>query len=163
MTTTHPELGMPIIKKPLVYILILLIYIIVFFLTLNIAEAEAPKYVPVYPSDLPEYKYYAYDLVSKTWDKTQWEYFDDLIQRESSWCSTVWNGMYECTDTIYLENPTNGSNAYGLGQTMVSLHEVPEEFYSNPDMQIEWVVKYIKSRYGNPEQSIIFHNAHNYY
>ena len=124
---------------------------LVFAITLLISQpvnAEAPIEqqeiisVPLTPKE------YAKQRVTEEWGIEQWQYFDDLIQRESSW-------NYKAA------NPT--SSARGLPQAMTSLHDLPEDYLTNPESQIDWGIQYIKSRYGTPYQSIVFHNRNNYY
>jgi len=83
------------------------------------------------------------------WNIKQWEYFDLIIQKESSWDNTA-------------QNPT--SSAYGYCQRMMSLHTEDSEAYrSNPNEQIRWCITYIQKRYGTPEQAWKFHKINNYY
>ena len=103
---------------------------------------------PQEPPTLESIRAYAKQRVTEEWGIEQWQYFDDLIQRESSW-------NYKAA------NPT--SSARGLPQAMTSLHDLPEDYLTNPESQIDWGIQYIKSRYGTPYQSIVFHNRNNYY
>jgi len=118
---------------------------------LNVAQAEAPV-APIeeqYPTDLEPFKYYAYDLVTSTWSQDQWEYFDDLITRESNWRSNA-------------QNPT--STAFGAGQFLNSTWGlVGCEKTAILDEQITCTVAYVDKVYGSPKQAIIHHNAKNYY
>ena len=126
---------------------------LVFAITLLISQpvnAEAPiEQQEVIIINIPlTPKQYAKQRVTEEWGIEQWQYFDDLIQRESSW-------NYKAS------NPT--SSARGLPQAMTSLHDLPEDYLTNPESQIDWGIQYIKSRHGTPYQSIVFHNLHNYY
>ena len=123
------------------------------FLTLRIADAEAPiveqQVAKQYPEDLPAYKELAYDIVLDTWDSSQWELFNDLINRESGWNSEA-------------QNPT--SSAYGYGQFLNSTWAgVGCIKTSDPDEQIRCTIKYVESKYGTPQKAIIWHNANNWY
>ena len=120
-----------------------------FFLTLDIAEAEAPKYEPVYPVDLPEYKHYAYDVIRDTWGEEQWESFNTIVEKESSWVSTA-------------QNPH--STAFGYMQFLnMTWSGVGCEKTIDPDTQIDCGVRYIQNRYSTPDDALSFHVEHNWY
>lgn len=115
------------------------------------AKAESPKLeiIKIYPDHIPEHKQYAYDMVLKEWGVEEWKYFDDLIQRESSWNSKA-------------QNPN--STAFGYGQFLNSTWGlVGCEKTTDPNIQIDCTIKYIKLVYGTPQKSIVFHNENNYY
>lgn len=118
-----------------------------------------------YPILDTDYKIYARDKVSEKWGEEQFNYFYKLVDRESGWCYTIWNSMDYCPTEVFYTNPTDGSNGYGLGQTMVSLHKVPIEFYSDPEMQIDWIINYIEKNpnYGTPQKAYEFQMNNNYY
>lgn len=92
---------------------------------------------------------YAKELVTYTWDSSQWEYFNELIIRESNWNPTA-------------QNPN--SSAYGIMQFLNSTWETVNcEKTNKPEKQLVCGVEYIKQRYGTPEKAIEFHNINNYY
>lgn len=140
---------MLILNRLIKLILIFLLYIIVATLMLNVAQADAPiGEVKIYPKGLPEQKHFAYDIVKETWGEYQWEFFDDLINRESGWRSDV-------------KNPN--SSAFGLCQTMLSLHDVDKDFKTNSTKQIIWCVEYVEERYETPKKAIIFWNKNGWF
>ena len=110
---------------------------------------ESSEYKPNYPKGLPEYKQYAYDVVVYTWGSQQWEYFDKIVEKESSWIKTA-------------QNPY--STAYGLMQFLDSTWEgVDCEKTSIAKEQIKCGVKYIENRYDTPQEAVIFHEKNNWY
>lgn len=90
------------------------------------------------------------------WTNEQWRALKQLGMRESGWR----------TDAA---NPN--STARGIPQAMMSIHfgedwqNSPEakKFLRNPKLQIEWMLQYIKGRYGDPQAALRFHNKNNYY
>lgn len=122
---------------------------IVTFLTLQIASAEAPIQEETIPEYIEPHKHFAYKTVIEKWGEEQWEYFDDLVTRESNWNSNA-------------QNPT--STAFGNMQFLNSTWElVGCKKTNDPDTQILCGIKYIDMVYGTPRQAIVFHNANNYY
>lgn len=111
-------------------------------------EVEASNISPE-ASQALTVKEYAKQQVLATFGN-EWAYFNDLIVRESGWRSNV-------------KNPK--SSAYGLCQTMMSLHgkDLVSDFRTNPYAQIDWCVKYTRERYKTPTRAIQFHNANNYF
>lgn len=97
----------------------------------------------------PTVKEYAREVVIEKWGESEWEYFDDLIHRESSWNHLAQN---------------SSSTAFGLGQFLNSTWDIVDcEKTDNPYIQIDCTVKYIEDRYKTPSQSITFHNRNNWY
>lgn len=90
------------------------------------------------------------------WGGQEWKALRTLGMLESGWR----------TDAA---NPT--SSARGIPQAMMSVHfgedwqNNPEakKFLSDPRMQIEWMLRYIKRRYGSPTRALQFHRQNNYY
>ncbi len=79
----------------------------------------------------------------------QWDALSRLIQKESSWDPNA-------------QNPT--STAYGLFQFLNSTWgTVGATKTSNPGLQAEAGLRYIKNRYGTPAGALGFHNRNNYY
>jgi hypothetical protein len=87
-------------------------------------------------------KEYAMEIVVSTWGIEEWQAFDEIIRKESNWSHTI-------------KNPK--SSAYGLCQTMLSLHPVEPTFMDSPEEQILWCTDYIKNRYGSPTKALAFH------
>lgn len=115
----------------------------------NTIEVENIVVTKLYPEHITENKQYAYDKVLEEWSVEQWKYFDDLIHRESTWNNLA-------------QNPN--STAFGYGQFLNSTWElVGCKKTTDPDIQIDCTIKYIKAIYGTPQKAIVFHNANNYY
>ena len=72
-------------------------------------------------------------LTASNIPRSDWQYADHIIQKESGWRYDVWNG--------------SGSSAYGLCQTMTSIHKPPQSFYSDPVEQLNWCHNYATGRY----------------
>ena len=100
------------------------------------------------PLHFETYEDYGYYLVVNKWGEEQWNAFWQIIQKESGWKVTA-------------QNPT--SSAYGLCQTMLSLHEVGENFMTDGQEQLRWCIDYIDERYGTPLQALAFWNANNWF
>jgi len=126
---------------------------LVFAITLLISQpvnAEAPIEQQEVIINIPlTPKEYAKQRVTEEWGIEQWQYFDDLIQRESSW-------------KVLAQNLN--STAFGLGQFLNSTwNTVGCVKTTDAHTQIDCTIKYITARYGTPYQTIVFHNLHNYY
>lgn len=67
--------------------------------------------------------------------------------------------MRESGFNLYAINPT--SSACGLGQALPCAKMKCE--LSDAACQSEWVMKYVKDRYGTPSSALDFHNKNNYY
>lgn len=68
----------------------------------------------------------------------QWQYLDQLWQRESGWNHLA-------------ENPSSG--AYGIPQSLPGskMADVAPDWRTNAETQITWGLAYIAARYGDPE------------
>jgi TP901 family phage tail tape measure protein len=78
-----------------------------------------------------------------------WGAFKTLVQKESSWNPRA-------------QNPT--STAFGLGQFLDSTWgTVGGRKTSDPRLQLEYMMRYIDRRYGNPSKALAFHGRHNWY
>lgn len=82
------------------------------------------------------------------WTGSQWDALYKLWMGESGW-------------NHHADNPT--SDAYGIPQAMSNLHKetATKEWRNSPQKQIEWGLKYIKGRYGNPAKAWSFWNSKN--
>lgn len=94
-------------------------------------------------------KIYAKSLVISEWGISEWESFDTLIHKESSWNHKA-------------QNPT--STAFGLGQFLNSTWSTvgcvkTEDAY----IQIQCTIKYINQRYDTPTKALDFHKLNNWY
>lgn len=82
------------------------------------------------------------------WTGSQWEALYKLWMGESGW-------------NHHADNPS--SDAYGIPQAMSNIHKetATKEWRNSPQKQIEWGLKYIKGRYGNPAKAWSFWNSKN--
>lgn len=71
----------------------------------------------------------------------QWPALDALVMRESGWRVTA-------------QNPSSG--AYGLPQALPGEKMASEgaDWRTNPVTQIRWMLKYVQSRYGSPQNAL---------
>ena len=94
-------------------------------------------------------KVYAFEKVLDRWGEKEWDYFNELIERESHWDSEA-------------QNPY--STAYGLAQFLNSTWKtVGCKKTADKYEQIDCAVKYIEARYKTPKKAIEFHNRKNWY
>jgi hypothetical protein len=82
------------------------------------------------------------------WTGEQWAALDWLVNKESSWNPNA-------------QNPT--STAYGLFQFLDGTWAAYGSKTSDPNLQAQYGLRYIKDRYGNPVNAKNFHQAHNWY
>lgn len=82
------------------------------------------------------------------WTGKQWDALYNLWMGESGW-------------NHHADNPS--SDAYGIPQAMSNLHKetATAAWRNSPAKQIEWGLKYIKGRYGNPGKAWSFWNSKN--
>lgn len=85
---------------------------------------------------------------SMGWGGDQFAALDALINAESGWNPNA-------------QNPT--STAYGLGQFLNSTWKGYGPKTSDPAIQLQYMAKYIKGRYGDPIHALIEHNRKNWY
>jgi hypothetical protein len=78
----------------------------------------------------------------------QWDAFNRLVTQESSWNPNAVN---------------KSSGAWGLAQILPSAHRDIRPGSLNADQQIDWMLNYIKGRYGNPSNAWSFHLKNNWY
>jgi murein DD-endopeptidase MepM/ murein hydrolase activator NlpD len=81
------------------------------------------------------------------WGENQFAALKTLWERESGW---RWNA----------DNPT--SDAYGIPQALPG-SKMGKDWKDNPETQIRWGLRYIKGRYGTPEQALAFWDNNNWY
>jgi len=92
---------------------------------------------------------YAKSLVIEQWGYQEWQSFNTLIHKESSWNHKA-------------ENPD--STATGLGQFLDGTwDDVGCIKTFNANEQIRCTIKYIKQRYDTPSNALVFHIANNWY
>lgn len=128
--------------KLLSYILLVLLILVSLF-AFHRTEATEGNFEPL------TVKEYAYQRVVEEWGEEEWEYFDDLVTRESNWNTTAQNKR---------------STAFGTMQFLSNTWAtVGCEKTDNGYVQIDCGIKYISARYGTPKKSIIHHNLRNWY
>lgn len=113
--------------------------------------------------DNPSYKEYAFYAVSEKWGMGQAQYFFKIIEHESGWCHTRWNGQYgECPKIARTSKLDGHSNAQGLCQTMLSAHGLLDDydFMNDGYRQIDWCIDYTEERYGTPERAWDYWKRH---
>lgn len=76
----------------------------------------------------------------------EWQAFNELVMRESGWNATA-------------ANPH--SSARGIAQNIKGYSDDYQE--GNAQQQIEWMLNYVKGRYGSPSKAIEFHDRKNWY
>jgi hypothetical protein len=78
--------------------------------------------------------------------------------------------QFACLDALYVsesdwrvdaDNPT--SSAYGIPQALTSMHDLPDGYMTDPEVQIRWGLEYIQDSYGSPCSAWAFKQANNYY
>ncbi len=77
--------------------------------------------------------------------ESDWAYVDYIVTKESGWSSTVKNRT---------------SSAYGLCQTMLSMHTVVADFKTNPAAQMQWCNEYAHGKYGSWARAYAYWLAH---
>jgi len=98
---------------------------------------------------LPTIKLYAKHLVTEQWGVHEWNSFDTLIQKESSW-------------NYKAQNPH--STAFGLGQFLNGTwDDVGCVKTEDKNEQIRCTIKYIEQRYGTPSKALAFHISNGHY
>lgn len=94
----------------------------------------------------------AKEMVSNIWGMGQWGAFNALEMSEAGWDPGI-------------ANPSSG--AAGLAQALPPSKYPPGawpyEGLESAKLQLEWMMGYIKERYGTPSQAWAFHQANNYY
>jgi hypothetical protein len=78
--------------------------------------------------------------------------------------------QFSCLDALYVsesdwrvdaDNPT--STAYGIPQALTSMHDLPDGYMTDPEVQIRWGLEYIKDSYGSPCSAWEFKQSNNWY
>jgi hypothetical protein len=123
--------------------LVCIIIVLVLALTYKIAIAE-----PFTCDEYEDIKLYSECLITQKWGNEEWLAFEWVIQKESNWIYTA-------------KNPN--SSAYGLPQALTKLHDLPDDYMTNPRSQIDWGISYIEDRYGVPSKAKAFHVRNNFY
>jgi hypothetical protein len=135
------------IKKLGFYLFLIILSILIStFINWRMATAEAPTLMPC--TDYFDIRDFAKCEIEKKWGLAEWDSFNYIINSESNW-------------NYKAKNPN--SSATGLPQAMLSIHDVPDDYLTNPQTQILWGIQYIESTYKSPSNAWKFHLAHNWY
>jgi hypothetical protein len=91
------------------------------------------------------------------WTGDQWTALNNIVMAESGWDTTIDNGGghgYE-----------GGNVAYGIPQALPGskMASAGADWQTNPATQIKWMLGYIQSTYGTPQNAWAFHLAHGWY
>jgi membrane-bound lytic murein transglycosylase MltF len=117
---------------------------------LDIANAEAPAPIDeISLPDVPEYKQYALEQVVEEWSLDEWESFNKIVIKESSWNNNAQNPSSTAFGTMQFLNSTWG--LVGCTKTV------------DQNKQIDCGIKYIKKVYGSPQKAWKFHLQNNWY
>lgn len=84
----------------------------------------------------------------KGWSGGEWDALNRLIMKESGYRNTV-------------KNPR--SSAYGIFQFLDSTWKPYGPKTSDPRLQTQYGLEYIRRRYGSPSRALNFHLAHGWY
>lgn len=90
------------------------------------------------------------------WTGSQWSAFDAIATEESGWYTTIHNGG----GFGYIPGL-----AYGIPQALpgTKMASVGANWQTDPATQIQWMIDYIRSTYGTPQNALAFHQANGYY
>lgn len=93
---------------------------------------------------------YAKQLLAKYGWAGQWNSFNALVMSESGW-------------DVHATNKQSG--AYGIPQSLPGnkMASAGSDWQSNGDTQLQWMMSYIKGRYGSPDNAWSFHQKNNWY
>jgi membrane-bound lytic murein transglycosylase MltF len=142
-------LGNTILQKILYILIFALFWALIAPLT-QLAFAEAPTIVDeTNLPEVPEYKQYALKRVVKEWSLDEWEAFNKLVQKESSWDNLADNPSSTAFGTMQFLDSTWGS--VGCVKTV------------DQNKQIDCGIKYLKARYNKPSNALQFHNLNGWY
>lgn len=84
------------------------------------------------------------------WGPNQMAALNNIVMAESGWNPTVVN---------------SSSGAYGIPQALPGskMAAAGPNWRTDPTTQIKWMLEYIRSTYGNPENAWAFHKANGWY
>lgn len=101
---------------------------------------------PTTPAPKGDIQKYAQTLLSQYGWSGQWSQFNALVMSESGWNPNA-------------RNPSSG--AYGIPQALPASKLGPNA--SDYKVQLNWMMNYIKQRYGTPANAWAFHQKNNWY
>jgi len=95
-------------------------------------------------------KSYAKALLNKYGWGNQWDDFNALEMSEAGW-------------NVHATNPSSG--AYGLAQALPAskYSSAGKDWKTSGETQLNWMMSYIKGRYGSPSAAWSFHQKNNWY
>jgi len=138
-----------------IIVIVFLIIIVMIIYPKTIAEAHIDEQpLPQWDS----YQEYGKYLIAEKWGQSQWDSFNKIILRESSWTHTV--AHYPTGYTV------DGikSSAHGLGgfldKTWGSVDCVKTD---DGFKQVECTIRYIEQRYGTPDEAMAYHKIKGHY
>ena len=130
---------------------IILLVLLVWLLLLHIPSIPiAYSQTPQNPlgSEISPLVVYSIEQTLERFGGGEWTFVNKIVEKESNW-------------RHWIKNPK--SSAWGLCQTMLSVHEVSDTFKDNPYEQVDWCLDYISDRYDTPSKAWKFHVKHNYF
>ena len=116
---------------------------------MSLPKPQTPPRMPQNAPVLDDLRIYAQALVIAEFGLGEWEYFDELVRRESNWNPSA-------------QNPN--SSAFGLMQFLSGpWKSVGCVKTYDAHKQLRCGIEYVKIRYGVPSKAIRFHDLNNYY
>lgn len=110
----------------------------------KLASKKKTGIIPVINSSFIDIQKLANQMVSSVFGQNEWDAMNILIMRESG----------------YNPNAVNqSSGACGLPQAL-PCSKIADK---SVEGQINWMINYVKSRYGTPTNALLFHNLHHWY
>lgn len=110
----------------------------------KLATKKTTSLIPAISKSYGEVQAIANQMVSSVFGQSEWAAMNILIIRESG----------------YNPNAVNkSSGACGLPQAL-PCSKIADK---SVEGQINWMINYVKSRYGTPSNALSFHNSHNWY
>ena len=114
-------------------------------------SGDIPESLPIADGIKGEYQKYALSLLPDFgWDSSELEPLIYLWNRESGWNPNSHNKR---------------SGAHGIPQALPGSKMASEgsDYYTNPEPQIRWGLKYIAGRYGSPSSAWAHFQSHGWY
>ena len=114
-------------------------------------STDVPDWLPIAAGIKGEYQKYALSLLPDFgWDTAELEPLIYLWNRESGWNPNSHN---------------RSSGAHGIPQALPGSKMASEgsDYYTNPEPQIRWGLKYIAGRYGSPSSAWAHFRSHGWY